>query len=226
MPTSQHQQITNIVSYVMEINPRSILEIGVGFGKYGLLCREYLEYWRGDTEWQLPIKKNWKRRVDGIEGFEAYINEHHRYLYNNLYIGDAIDEIDKIDFKYDLILLIDVLEHFSYEDGISLLMKCLKKSKNILISVPKDIGLQSDVNDNKYEIHRFQFLKKHFKSLSAEYAFSSGGSSSLIVLLGNGSKKFHRRKLFSEWYTYIKESVPGFWLRRRYITKKLSKKSK
>ena len=195
MPSSQHQQITKIVSYVMEINPRSILEIGVGFGKYGLLCREYLEYWKGSIDWQLPIKKNWVRRIDGIEAFEAYINDHHKYIYNNLYIGDAINEIDRIDFKYDLILLIDVLEHFSYDDGISLLMKCLKKSKNILISVPKDIGLQSDLNDNEYEIHRFQYLKKHFRALGVDYAFSSGGSSSLIVLLGDSAKKYHKQKL-------------------------------
>ena len=28
-------------------NPSSVLDIGTGFGKYGLLCREYLELWDG-----------------------------------------------------------------------------------------------------------------------------------------------------------------------------------
>ncbi len=226
MPSSQHQQISSVVSFVMNINPNSILEIGVGFGKYGVLCREYLEYWKGDVDWKLPVKENWERRIDGIEAFEDYINTHHKYIYSNLYIGDALDVIDTLDTKYDLVMLIDVLEHFNYEDGMVLLEKCLKKSKNILISIPKDIGLQSDVNDNAYEIHRFQFLKKHFKKLNTNFAFASGGTESLIVLLGNNAKKYYYRKTLHEWVTWVKESLPGFWIRRRYITKKLSKKNK
>ena len=86
MPSSQHQQISKIIDYVMTIDPKSVLEIGVGFGKYGLLCREYLEFWKGDVDWQLPIKENWERRIDGIEAFESYINKHQDYIYDNLYI--------------------------------------------------------------------------------------------------------------------------------------------
>jgi hypothetical protein len=43
------------------------MEIGVGFGKYGLLLREYLEIW-GEGE----VYEDWLRKIDGIEIFEAY----------------------------------------------------------------------------------------------------------------------------------------------------------
>ena len=40
----------------MDINialkPFSILDIGSGFGKYGVLCREYLELWDGRQEYR------------------------------------------------------------------------------------------------------------------------------------------------------------------------------
>ena len=225
MPSSQHQQITKIIDYVLTINPKSVLEIGIGFGKYGLLCREYLEFWKGDVDWQLPVKENWVRRIDGVEAFDSYINQHQKYIYNNIYNGDALEVFNSIEHQYDLILMIDVLEHFTYENGMKLLKKCLANSQNILVSVPKDIGLQSDVNDNKYEIHRFQFLKKHFKELSVECVFSSGGSSSLIVLLGKNSKRYHYERLLREWFIYLKESFPGFWARRRKITDKLRRAS-
>ena len=136
------------------------------------------------------------------QNFELYINQHQKYIYNNIYNGDALEVFNSIEHQYDLILMIDVLEHFTYENEIKDLKKCLANSQNILVSVPKDIGLQSDVNDNKYEIHRFQFLKKHFKELSVECVFSSGGSSSLIVLLGKIQKIPLCRHC--EWFIYLK----------------------
>ena len=45
MPTSLYTQITKILDAIVHTNPQSVLAIGTGFGKYGLLCREYLELW-------------------------------------------------------------------------------------------------------------------------------------------------------------------------------------
>ena len=47
MPSSQHYHISKIMDLIININPMSILDIGTGFGKYGVLCREYLELWDG-----------------------------------------------------------------------------------------------------------------------------------------------------------------------------------
>ena len=155
----------------------------------------------------------------------AYLNKHQEYIYNKIYVGDAFKLVDQINKKYELTLIIDVLEHFDYQDGISLIKKCLSKSKNILISVPKDIGLQDDLNDNKYEIHRFQFLKKHFKKLGTPYSFLSSGSS-LLIILGPDARKFYLNHLKSKWVSIVKESLPGYWMRKRLITKNLRSKNK
>ncbi len=43
MPTSWYQVIPHILDLLQNEQPRSILDIGVGFGKYGLLIRDTLE---------------------------------------------------------------------------------------------------------------------------------------------------------------------------------------
>ena len=64
MPTSHHSQINQIMQFVVLTDPKSLLDIGVGFGKYGFLAREFLELWDGREE-----IGNWTRRIDGIEIF-------------------------------------------------------------------------------------------------------------------------------------------------------------
>jgi predicted O-methyltransferase YrrM len=95
MPTSQFYQISDIVEFIVRTNPKSILDIGVGFGKYGALAREYLD--QGERLY------DWKRRIDGIEVFEEYITDIQRFYYDNIYIGNAVEVLPKLEETYDLI---------------------------------------------------------------------------------------------------------------------------
>lgn len=155
MPTSQHFQISKIIDLIIKLNPHSILDIGVGFGKYGMLCREYLELWNNRQAY-----KKFFRRIDGIEAFKDYITPLHEYIYDNIYLGDALEIIEKINFKYDLVIVIDVLEHFNKNSGKLLIEKIFKKSNGLLISTPKIFALQKDSFNNIYEIHRSSWSKK------------------------------------------------------------------
>jgi len=46
MPTSDLYNITPILTIISNLKPKKILDVGCGFGKYGLLMREYLEVWQ------------------------------------------------------------------------------------------------------------------------------------------------------------------------------------
>lgn len=159
MPTSHPFQLNEIVNLTTTLKPTTVMEIGVGFGKYGLLLREYLEIW-GEGE----IYENWLRKIDGIEIFESYIMDHHRAIYDDIYIGNALDIMPKRD-SYDLILLIDVLEHIEYESAIHLLNICKQKAKHIIISTPKDIGHQGEGYGNIYESHLSQWNRKSLRRI-------------------------------------------------------------
>ncbi len=44
MPLSFAQAIPVIIEQVAHLKPSSILDVGIGFGKYGVLLREVLEF--------------------------------------------------------------------------------------------------------------------------------------------------------------------------------------
>lgn len=157
MPSSHHKQITKIIDFIIRLNPQSILDVGAGFGKYGVLCREYLELWDGRYEY------TFKRRIDCVEAFGSYITPLHKYIYNNIYVDDVLKLIDKKLNTYDLVMLIDVLEHFDKATGQNLLQSLLSNKKiatNLLISTPKDAQAQGAGFGNEYEIHRSQWSRE------------------------------------------------------------------
>src|SRR5438876_4590254 len=101
MPSSRPNTIPTVIHLVRQINPRSILDVGVGFGKWGHLFREYTDI--NEAEWDPGRyqRPNWQIKIDGIEGHTAYVTDMHRYIYNEVHIGDACEVITKLPC-YDL----------------------------------------------------------------------------------------------------------------------------
>jgi hypothetical protein len=178
MPTSNLLQVVKLVELILLLKPNSILDVGVGFGKYGLLLREYLELWDGRN-----VYNQWKRRIDGVEVFAEYLTPVHDYIYDHIYLGDALEIVPTIQERYDLILLVDIIEHFSLEDGLRLIKFTRKCGRNVLISTPKLMATQSDVFGNPYETHRSQWKKSDFRGF--ENIFFVGDRQSLIVWIGD-----------------------------------------
>ena len=162
MPTSQETQINEILWLVKKVRPKTILDIGTGFGKYGFLCREYSELPYGRLR-----KGDWETRIDGIEVFEEYLTPVHEYIYDKIYVGNALEIVDNLEVRYDLVLLIDVLEHLTYDHGIELLDKLVLSGSGVIVSTPKNIGVlgcrQQGVFNNLFEKHRFQWNMKIFR---------------------------------------------------------------
>jgi hypothetical protein len=180
MPTSQHHQIPKILDLMIAADPKSILDIGVGFGKFGVLAREYLELWDGRNDY-----KHFVRRIDGIEAFEGYLTPLHDFIYDHVYVGDAAKIVPTLKDKYELVLFIDVLEHFEKPTGIRLLKTLLKNNRGVIVSVPKDIGEQGEVFGNVHEEHKAEWKRSDFKKLSS--ALFLQDEMSLIAYLGSAS---------------------------------------
>jgi 2-polyprenyl-3-methyl-5-hydroxy-6-metoxy-1,4-benzoquinol methylase len=178
MPSSQHYHISKIMDLIILVNPMSILDVGTGFGKYGVLCREYLELWDGRHSYSQFL-----RRIDGVEVFEEYITPLHKFVYNNIYVSDIINILDNIESRYDLVLLIDVLEHFEKRQGETVLRKILSKNGGALISTPKNPSSQKDAFNNVYETHRSKWAKRDLQSIAPSLFVDDKVSH--IVYLGN-----------------------------------------
>lgn len=170
MPFSQSSQLTAIVQYIEQQNPESMLDVGVGMGQYGFLARMNLEninlFEIDGTEGKQRDKSGWRVTIDGIEGFEGYLTPLHEYVYNNMMIGNALDILPGIaDNQYDLVIAIDILEHFTHEQGIEFAAHLKRISrKAVLVSTPKNF-IHQEVEANPYENHRSPWSQQNLYEL-------------------------------------------------------------
>src|SRR5262249_12019991 len=140
MPTSPCRNIEQILEAVIELQPRPtrVLDIGIGYGKWGLLCKEYLGFWNSPNE-QIQVA------VEGIEAFPQYIGKLQEQIYDRIYCGNARDIIKEMpDDAYDLVLMIDVLEHFDKHDGEAVIRDCKRIGKVFIASTPSEFWPQED----------------------------------------------------------------------------------
>ncbi|SDY44745.1 class I SAM-dependent methyltransferase [Nitrosomonas sp. Nm33] len=129
MPFSYSNQLSTIIGFAEQQRPESILDIGVGMGQYGFLLRTNLEninlFEIEGSNARQRSKDQWKIRIDGIEGYAGYLTAVHDYSYSRLMVGDALELLSVLeDRTYDLVIAIDILEHFYKEQGINFLKEC------------------------------------------------------------------------------------------------------
>jgi SAM-dependent methyltransferase len=160
LSTSNWQNISYNIDLVRKLNPSSILDIGIGFGRWGFLFREFLDLWNHGK-----YSGDWKLIIDGIEIHKNYIQDYHKFFYSNIYNADALSFLRNNKIQYDLINCGDVIEHLTKTEGKELIDLALAKSKYVLINIP--IGSnweQPPLPDNQYEEHKSRWEITDFSS--------------------------------------------------------------
>ncbi len=145
MPSSNYVSIQPILEIATQLQPKSVLDIGAGYGKYGALLREYLDGWNvstGVTERNVLI--------NGIEIFPGYKNPVWG-AYDTVVIGDALTDIEVIQRHYDLVIMVDIIEHLSKEQGQALINRL--DCDTLIIVTPENPSNQGVVYGNEHERH-------------------------------------------------------------------------
>lgn len=154
VPTSRPNHLSWLCNEILREQPKSILDIGIGFGSKGMLFREYTDIWNG----KLNEKKT---RIDGIEIFADYVTPLQRSIYSEIHIGNVLDVIDKLGF-YDIIYCGDMLEHLDKESGKVLLFKIMQHSRRSIIVTPVQVSDQGSMYGNEAERHLAQWSPDEF----------------------------------------------------------------
>ncbi len=183
MPTSNPNNIVWIIQQIRKINPQKVLDIGVGFGKWGFLCRDYLE----STRLRM-MPKDWEVVIDGIEPCEKYIGDVQKIIYNTIY-NKTVEEMLSDCHGYDLVLANDILEHLDKPIAWTVLNTLIKQNKFVIITLP----LGDQLNENKeihdeypYERHRSIWTLLDFKDhpyLNKQKQFASHHPEGKTVLV-------------------------------------------
>ncbi|HDZ14394.1 hypothetical protein LCGC14_0993670 [marine sediment metagenome] len=148
MPSSDIAMIPKVISIVNAIDPKSILDIGMGNGRYGFLFRECLDWNYGRLD-----KRDRIIRIDGIDITDSYITDVHRTVYNNIIVSDWMEHEPSI--PYGLIFMGDVLEHWPEGIWQKALTKAKRFSKFTIVVAPNWRGsiAQGEWHGHKYESH-------------------------------------------------------------------------
>jgi SAM-dependent methyltransferase len=169
MPTSEHWQIPKIVDVIASVRPRTVLDVGAGYGKYGLLAREY-----GGAE-----------RVDAIDA-----NAPRFPVYDHIYLGD-LRKLESLlpsePKRYDLALFIDVIEHLEKADAWRVLDGLVDRAKQVLVTTPFGFRPQ-EIPGMPFETHRSGWYPWEFGRRYKVRRWQ--------VFPGHYTKFFRRPKLF------------------------------
>ena len=147
--TGNYQNLGDAVAWLRAIAPRSVLDVGCGFGRWGFLCREFLDIWNGRV-----LRKDWAVRIVGVDAFASNLKEHHRLLYDEV-CGERIEEfLARRSDAFDLIILGDVLEHLAKVQGYEVLRESLNRAGYVVLVLPIGEGWpQQSLYENPCERH-------------------------------------------------------------------------
>jgi SAM-dependent methyltransferase len=112
---------------------RTVLDIGCGAGTYGRLLQRNFDV------------------VDAVEIFEPYVAAYGLpSLYRRVFVTDAL--AFEFDY-YDVIVLGDVLEHLTEDDGIRLVERIYDRCDELVVAIPF-FSEQHEEHGNAHEVHR------------------------------------------------------------------------
>lgn len=136
MPSSYAGSFPPIVHAIIAFDPRHVLDVGPGWGKYGLACREYLAE---------------------LETLDAVEVPQGRYptqdaIYGSIFVGDIRLAPEQFFLPYDLVLLIDVIEHLPLNDGHELLSRIQRAGPAVMVATPTRF-FEQHVESNPHETH-------------------------------------------------------------------------
>jgi len=135
MPSSIAGHIPFVISHVQRCDPKSILDVGIGWGKWGALCREYLDVWQRRID-----RAEWQVAIHGIEIHRPYVHQGSIFQYDSIYVGDATAEVPRLrdmGLRFDCVLAMDMIEHQKPGAAAKLLRDCiLLARKRCIVAIP------------------------------------------------------------------------------------------
>lgn len=182
MASSFSIQIPTLIHLIQKLDPKTVLDIGKGFGKYGFLIHEYVGI--NNTKRLHPdktLKEQSEIIIDAVEVDADLLMPHLPHLYANVFFEDILQLYPRLA-AYDLVLMIDIIEHIEKNAAITLLRHLLLQGSKIIIATPVNF-FEQELYESNFEHHVSHWKKKDFNNLG--YLNVQYIDSSAVYLLSN-----------------------------------------
>jgi SAM-dependent methyltransferase len=146
MPIGSFTFVPEIAAHMEQRAPQSVLDLGMGTGFYGAVVRQW-----GDGG-----VRPWRTRLIGVEIHSAYRNPLWE-LYDVVVQASLESYLETQCGAYDLVLLLDVIEHFEPDVGTRVLeraMSVLVPGGTLYVGTPAIFVPQGAAHGNPHETHR------------------------------------------------------------------------
>jgi len=172
MPMSIWANTDEAIRHIRLMKPKTVLDIGVGFGKWGYLIRGSVETEQGN---RAPY--DWQITIEGVEACNEYLNfwpDILCMLYNNIWNEDVMD----FEFgDYDMIIAGDVLEHLKRVDAINTMRAILAHCRSFIFVIPTGEGWSNSnaahVKQFPFEEHKSEWEPKTIVNLAKHFGFKT-----------------------------------------------------
>lgn len=148
MPSCRPDVIPSVLYKAMAMKPLTVLDVGAGHGKWGVLLTEYLKYWGGYS----PV-------IDAAEPFVGYQSPAWG-SYRQVFKRDVMELLGLFG-RYDLVLACDVIEHLTREDGERFLAAIQKR---YIVTTPGYWNPQGASFGNERERHVSRWAPDDFEN--------------------------------------------------------------
>ena len=189
MATSSIGHVRHVMSHIIAQRPQNVLDVGIGFGRWGFLCREMLDVFPGRV-----LKPQWRARIEGIEIYEPYLQAHQRYLYDVIHIGNAKDILPSLG-EFDMVIIGDMLEHLSKSGGWELFHAAMEKSRiGLILNLPMgEAWLRETDSGNEYEDHLSWWALDEFADYRPDtYLTKLGGLDHASMFIKSANYRYAR----------------------------------
>jgi SAM-dependent methyltransferase len=186
------QQIPFCIEAMVDISPLRVLDVGIGFGRWGMLIREFCgAKGNGDpTEGRSVL-------LVGIETLRAEVAEHARFFYDQIHFGSGIEVVERMNDRWNLVIFGEALQDWPADVIEKAFGKALEFSDYVLVSSPVVRGLRTVGSSHRSNGHKLSdSLGDSLSANLVRYALSDGESAKTdgALLLSRSDPKGLRRE--------------------------------
>lgn len=184
MMTSFPENIPTILNLATALRPTGVLDMGPGFGKFGLMLREALLSIRAEEKNEAIPKREFF--IDCAESCVYFIAQPwHQALYDRHYHADIFNlKFELLKARpYDLFLMIDIIEHAPKNKWLAWIRdaRAAFPKARFLISTPKKVSFyKTHFYGNDCPIHQSQWSWDDFKEFPSQ-AYDTKNSMIVVI---------------------------------------------